>query len=395
MARRASVNIMKVLCPKKLLILVINAVIIGCLSRQRHSDSWEHITFRYGVWKKLPYYDKDAFKEGYVRVNDVCRSEYYHGFLFMKDNNTKTMPIYDMDGELMGIQTSIPGNMKGFNSQNQTIDLPPVEIMPPVLKGQIDKNGIQYYTVTAYFKHPSLLCQPYVSDGVRDGKGLYIQMGNDPKAHHLHIPLKSKHLATKVWMKGHCAPLMGTHYFMGLSPSMLCEKLYPLFLTYDMEGNLGAFGWVFQGRPNNFQSDEIFRLYPLTYPFLFNTSMLPPCMFHDKFQLFGVHIYLQDNKNLLCTKDIQSKPEQDMSQNNRNQRISNVILVDASNTVASNSDNGNTNDKPFKEFSGIDSVETRDKSQSSTNKSSSLKYSYCLIVILLCAIFKSFHFLYR
>jgi len=38
--------------------------------------------------------------------------------------------------------------MKGYNSNNETIDLPPVEIMPPVLKDTQDKNGIQYYTVT-------------------------------------------------------------------------------------------------------------------------------------------------------------------------------------------------------------------------------------------------------
>ena len=42
----------------------------------------------------------------------------------------------------------IPGNMQGFNSQNETIDLPPVEIMPPVLKGIRDARGMLYYTVT-------------------------------------------------------------------------------------------------------------------------------------------------------------------------------------------------------------------------------------------------------
>lgn len=42
----------------------------------------------------------------------------------------------------------IPGNMQGFNWYNQSERLPPAEIMPPVLKGQMDPNGIQYYTVT-------------------------------------------------------------------------------------------------------------------------------------------------------------------------------------------------------------------------------------------------------
>ena len=38
--------------------------------------------------------------------------------------------------------------MQGFNFKNETIDLPPVEIMPPVLKGFRDARGMLYYTVT-------------------------------------------------------------------------------------------------------------------------------------------------------------------------------------------------------------------------------------------------------
>lgn len=61
----------------------------------------------------------------------------------------------------------------------------------------------------------------------------------------------------------------GTHYFMNMSRSLPCEKIYPLFLMYDMEGKLGAFGWVFQGRPSNFYSEDSqtwFHLTPATYP---------------------------------------------------------------------------------------------------------------------------------
>ena len=62
----------------------------------------------------------------------------------------------------------------------------------------------------------------------------------------------------------------GTHYYRNLSKDLQCEKIYPLFLLYDTEGNLGAFGWVFQGRPNNFQSQDGFSLTPDTYPVSFN-----------------------------------------------------------------------------------------------------------------------------
>ncbi|XP_053385263.1 uncharacterized protein LOC123537501 isoform X2 [Mercenaria mercenaria] len=261
------------------------------------------IKVRYGFWYHLPQYDRAAFDEGYTRLNDVCKTDNYHGFLFSKDGNTKVMPIYDLNGNLAGIQSAIPGNMRGYNSLNETIDLPPVEIMPPVLKGLRDAKGILYYTVTAYFKHPKLICSPMAPKGVTPGRGLYIQMGFNPEHDFLHIPRENRHLSP-LWRRGNCVPMMGTHYFMNLSQNLPCEKIYPLFLMYDMEGNLGAFGWVFQGRPNNLYSKGgtgWFHLIPETYPFLYKSSMLPPCMFYEKFQVFGIHIYLQDPKNLLCT----------------------------------------------------------------------------------------------
>ena len=63
--------------------------------------------------------------------------------------------------------------------------------------------------------------------------------------------------------------LSGTHYFMNMSNHLPCEKIYPVFLMYNMEGYLAAFGWVFQGRPDNFYSDDgmgWFHITPLTYP---------------------------------------------------------------------------------------------------------------------------------
>ena len=39
--------------------------------------------------------------------------------------------------------------MKGFNSLNETIALPPYEIMPPVLEGyDAEEPGRTFYTVT-------------------------------------------------------------------------------------------------------------------------------------------------------------------------------------------------------------------------------------------------------
>ncbi|XP_052243740.1 uncharacterized protein LOC127853338 [Dreissena polymorpha] len=265
-------------------------------------DRWEHILIRYGFWYKLPSYQSMAFKDGYKRINDVCKTEQYHGFLFRRGDNMKAMPIYDLNGNLAGVQAAIPGNMVGFNSMNVSIELPQVEIQPPLLKDLRQYNGVIYYFVTAYFKHPQLICSPMTSKGAGPEKGLYIQLGYNPENDFLHIPQDSSQLSP-LWRKGNCRPQMGTLYFMNMSRSLPCEKIYPLFLLYDMEGKLGAFGWIFQGRPNNFFSEDgmgWFHLTPVTYPFLYDPSMLPSCMFYEAFQVFGIHIYLQEPNRLLC-----------------------------------------------------------------------------------------------
>lgn len=45
--------------------------------------------------------------------------------------------------------SQIPGNMYGFNSRNETIQLPPREVMPPILRSDdLDVQGIQMFTIT-------------------------------------------------------------------------------------------------------------------------------------------------------------------------------------------------------------------------------------------------------
>ena len=37
------------------------------------------------------------------------------------------------------------------------------------------------------------------------------------------------------------------------------------------------------------------------FQFLYDRKQLPPCMLNDNFQVFGIHVYLQEPTKLLCT----------------------------------------------------------------------------------------------
>ncbi|PVD33422.1 hypothetical protein C0Q70_04678 [Pomacea canaliculata] len=192
--------------------------------------------------------------------------------------------------------------MYGFNSRNETIQLPPREVMPPILRSDdLDVQGIQMFTITAYFKHPKLICSP-IAVNAHPGKGLYIQRGYDVEHDYEKIPMESKHLSSE-WKKGSCRPQMGVHYFKKLSREMPCELLYPVFLMYNQDGLLGAFGWLFQGSPHFYAYDDElswFRLTESTYPFIFDETMLPSCMFNPQFRVFGLSIYLRNKDTMIC-----------------------------------------------------------------------------------------------
>ncbi|XP_076114026.1 uncharacterized protein LOC143082289 [Mytilus galloprovincialis] len=294
------------------LFLVFILCFVDFTTPNRNDDMWEALSLRFGVWKELPRTSHEAERKGYTRVNDICKTNQYHGFLYRRLGDTKDIPIYDLNGWIAGIQAMIPAYMKGYNSLNESIALPPYDIMPPLIYGRDPHEpGRTFYTITAYFKHPQLVCNPIAKHHIQTGKGLYIQTGLDPIVNHMSIPLESKQLGP-MWVQGTCVPRMGTHYFYNLSRSLPCEKIYPVFLMYDSEGKLGAFGWSFQGFAlDSSQSDlSWFKLRPETYQFTFDTSKLPPCMFNENFQVFGIHIWLKDpNSDTMLCKIIQ-RPQQ-------------------------------------------------------------------------------------
>ncbi|GFR58338.1 hypothetical protein ElyMa_001766200 [Elysia marginata] len=267
-------------------------------------DELSEAFLRYGKWYRPPRTPREAKAIGYRRVNEICQMDTYHGFLYVQRHNDKSRLLFDHNDKLAGIQTAIPGNMFGFNSLNESLQMPSKEIIPPILLSQEHySSGVQMYTVTAYFKHPSLICSPY-NQHAHPGKGLYIQMGYQVERQYEKIPLDASHLSSE-WKTGTCLHSMGRHYFKHLSRDMKCESLYPVYLMYNAEGQLGGFGWLFQGAPTESRRTPVrwLQLDPSLYPASFDTSMLPPCMFNPNFKIFTIRIYLRNEHTMICPRN--------------------------------------------------------------------------------------------
>ncbi|KAH9491469.1 hypothetical protein Btru_044917 [Bulinus truncatus] len=258
---------------------------------------------RYGTWYRPPKTPAEAEDKGYERANIICQTANYHGFLYVHPGNNKSGLIFDYNNKLSGIQTMIPGNLYGHDANNESVRYPTKDVVPPilVLKEKEFTLRPQMFLLTAYFKHPSLICGPPTSHQ-HTGRGLYIQTGYRVEKQFERIPLEARHLSDD-WKTGTCLPSMGRHYFKNLSKDLQCEKLYPVFLMYNDEGQLGGFGLLFQGVPPSEPSEMHFNWFKHSvqfYPAIFDQTMLPPCMFNPQFHVFGYRIYLRDEHTMTC-----------------------------------------------------------------------------------------------
>ncbi|XP_059167857.1 uncharacterized protein LOC131949908 [Physella acuta] len=283
-----------------LMVFILDYVAVDVIA----STTWEHLSLRYGTWYRPPKTPAEAVAMSYKRVNDICSMDTYHGFLYVHPHNDKSRLIFDYNDNLAGIQAVIPGNMFGFNTNNESVKFPTNEVMPPILLSLEQYSpGVQMYTITAYFKHPSLVCGPYTPHA-HSGKGLYIQMGYRVERQFEKIPLEARHLSDE-WKTGTCLPSMGRHYFKNLSRNLQCERLYPVFLMYNDEGQLGGFGWLFQGVPPSESPRSPVKWFKHSvqfYPAIFDQTMLPPCMFNPEFHVFGIRIYLRNEHTMTCPR---------------------------------------------------------------------------------------------
>ena len=92
-----------------------------------------------------------------------------------------------------------------------------------------------------------------------------------------------------------CCVVTGVHYFRSLSPDLPCEMLYPVFLMYNQDGLLGAFGWLFQGSPAyyTYEEEELswFKLsaaiYPVRHSYCYSLGVHASFYFPDLCCCFG------------------------------------------------------------------------------------------------------------
>ncbi|XP_012944545.1 uncharacterized protein LOC101851613 [Aplysia californica] len=293
--------------------IVIAAVVIGCLlvvalvlgvyfglkgsdeSSQPESQvrghqngtRWNDLSVTWGpipsdpkYFAQMPRTVQNALSLGFKKISDCDLTVPWRGQRFVKDNDYAVVLLYDVNGYIAGIQTSIPNNgSSGY---------PSASVQPPFVT-----DGDRY-TISAYFVNPSIICtkgrtkEEFSSQGT--GSNLYLQRTEDPEASTL-IPRQETGIAATKWTEGQCFASMGRHYWYDVRRDMSCDSLFPVFLLYNW-GRLTAFGWAMVTDLSSLRYEH-----PSAAVLQAFIKEPPTCLFQMK-AISTMHIYLIDDAHL-------------------------------------------------------------------------------------------------
>jgi len=215
----------------------------------------------------------DALGAGFTQISHCDANAAWRGARYVKNGDHSLTLLYDVNGYIAGIQTSVPKSVGTY---------PKAPIQPPFVE-----DGDRW-VVSAYFTDPATICTTgrSASDFSSQGTGtdLYLQNSTVPEQS-VKIPKVESGLTKTKWTEGKCFYTMGKHYWYNLSADLSCDSMFPVFLLYN-GGQLNAFGWAMVA---NLPSSHLEHPSPSTYGLFMKE--VPTCL-ASAGTLSTMHIYL-------------------------------------------------------------------------------------------------------
>jgi len=222
---------------------VLLVCLVPTVSAWFFSDSpeWDGLRVTFGLnpfdsdhFDRLPRTVEDATGDGWTLIESCDVTKPWRGERYALGGDYAVILLFDVNGYIAGIQTSIPNNQANGYPRNT--------LRPPFM---VDGDR---YTISAYFVDPSIICaggrtaSDFNTQGT--GTGLYLQRTENPLDSE-RIPTDQTDLVQNhpEWTEGKCFWSMGKHYWYNLTPDMNCEDYYPVFLLYN-DRKVNAFGWA-------------------------------------------------------------------------------------------------------------------------------------------------------
>lgn len=232
---------------------------------------WDKLSVTWGKFSGLPIKESVARELNWQKTASCNDANYFRGNRYVLNNDKSVMLLFDYKGKIAGIQYGILKSLAHNSGYNRSHWIS-------------DGDSL---VITAYFVHPSVICDGKRKSTDYIGENLYIQLGPSIR-NLLKIPFEESKIGSTKWVKGKCFWTMGQHYWYDISRNMKCEDFFPVFLLYNGD-KLNGFGWALQG---DVKSSRVEHPTPDKLHFFFEAATRPICL-NTQGVLTTEHIYLQ------------------------------------------------------------------------------------------------------
>jgi len=256
-------------------------ILLSVVSAFGQLNGWNAL---HATWNAIPFKGFDALprqlteRHNFVLKDNQCDGGKFRGQRYWSNNDPALILIFDKNGIIAGMQTSIPKT----------------KYRPTINAFQDDGD---YWTQTAYFVDPSTICSAgrTAADLEKQGTGtgLWFQTGPDPTKNLMAIPLDEAEAKKSLWGFGRCFPTMGQHYWYNVTVDMNCDNFFPNCLLYN-KGKLNAFCFAEN-------ADLVSPRYDYPHPTNDKVKLfmnpVPKCFFSDKTfeKQSTLHVYFHSN----------------------------------------------------------------------------------------------------
>jgi len=212
------------------MLFILYSIFIGCALAE--PLKWDQISVTFRKYSPLPMHEYEAVAKGWKLIADNCKdtSTPFKGRRYMLGTEHATIPIYDINGRLAGLQMAFKTSLKK-GSYGRYVNAMKV----------VKEAGGDYYYMTSYFTDAKNICDK----SAKKEQKLVFLLDTDK---YIEVPSLEKDIVATKWVKGKCFVGMGQHYWYDISQDLSCDDLFPAFLLYNTKGQL--FGWGFVSDAN-------------------------------------------------------------------------------------------------------------------------------------------------
>jgi len=251
--------------------------------------TWNAVPFL--GWDNVPRQVSEIKGGNFELKDDLCATSKGKmvGQRYWNKQDPTLMLLFDKNGFIAGIQNSFPKSKY----------TPPAQLQN---KNYVDDGD--YWTLSAYFIDPSLICGAGRTkedfDKTGTGTGLWVHMGPDPIKDSYHVPMAENDIKPSKWGHGRCFPTMGKHYWYNVTKDMDCKDMVPNCLLYN-GGKLTSFCFSTNG---NYQSNRFDNPHPSASVIKAFMDPEPDCFFTEPSYKIDstIHVFFNSNARLgsLC-----------------------------------------------------------------------------------------------